>query len=49
MFWVELIMQTLLRVDVISGCTEVKGQVLWTRTHGLTIFEIEVGAQNLML
>jgi len=38
----------MLRVDVISGCPEVKGQALWTRTRGLTIFKIEVGAQNSM-
>lgn len=30
------------RVDVISGCLKVKGQAPpWTRTRGLTIFQIE--------
>lgn len=38
----------MLRVDVISGRSEVKGQALWTRTRGLTIFQIGVGAQNSM-
>lgn len=36
----------MLGVDVISGRPEVKGSNAVTRTRGLTIFQIEVGAQN---